>query len=115
MKTRSHRRTFLKQGTVLGGGLLLLGSKAQPGRAADTETKPVAGATSPANETIKTIRSLRTIHGNFLDKPLPESALKTILMDWWFKDWLGSAKPTEKETQMLQILKKCGFVELQKA
>jgi nitroreductase len=31
------------------------------------------------NETIKTIGSLRTIHGNFLDKPLPESALQTIL------------------------------------
>jgi len=187
MKTKSPRRTFLKQSTVLGGGLLLLGSKAQPSPAADTETKSAGGAASPANETIKTLRSLRTIHGNFLDKPLPESALKTILqasvraanasnmqsysivvvkdrammkqvctyqgscmllycvdeeeqvrqyddperhlaldenwkarghkhyMDWWFKDWLGGAKPTEKETQMLQLLKKCGFVELQKA
>ena len=94
---------------------MLLGPEAQPSRAAASEPKPAGGAASPANETIKTIRSLRTIHGNFLDKPLPESALKTILMDWWFKDWLGSAKPTEKETQMLQILKKCGFVELQKA
>ena len=35
--------------------------------------------------------------------------------DWYFKDWLGSSKPTEKETQMLHLLKRSGFVELQKA
>ena len=64
---------------MLGGGLLLLGPKAQPSRAAGAETNAVGGAAPPANETLKTIRSLRTIHGNFLDKPLPESALQTIL------------------------------------
>ncbi|MGA3284855.1 MAG: nitroreductase family protein [Verrucomicrobiota bacterium] len=79
MKTKSHRRTFLKQGVVLGGGLMLLGSKVQSSRAAESETKPAAGPAAPANETLKTIRSLRTIHGNFLDQPLPESALQTIL------------------------------------
>ena len=79
MKTNSHRRTFLKQSTVLGGGLWLLGRQAQTSRAAGAETNPPAAPASPANETLKTIRSLRTIHGNFLDKPLPESALQTIL------------------------------------
>ncbi len=79
METKSHRRTFLKRGAVLGGGLLLLGPKAQLSQAAGTETNSAGGVTPPANETIKTIRNLRTIHGNFLDKPLPESALHTIL------------------------------------
>jgi len=79
MKTRSHRRTFLKQGAVVGGGLLLLGPEAPPSRAADQQTNSAGGPPPPANETIKTIGSLRTIHGNFLDKPLPESALQTIL------------------------------------
>jgi hypothetical protein len=101
MKTKTHRRTFLKQSAVLGGGLLLLGSKAQSSRAAGAETNPAGGAVAPANDTLKTIGSLRTIHGNF--------------MDWWFKDWLGGSKPTEKETQMLRLLKRSGFVELQKA
>lgn len=64
---------------MLGGGLLLLGPKAQPSSAAGNETNRVDGAASPANETLKTIQSLRTIHGNFQDKPLPESALQTIL------------------------------------
>jgi hypothetical protein len=36
-------------------------------------------------------------------------------MDWWFKDWLRGAKPTEKETQMLRLLKRSGFVELRRS
>ncbi len=31
-----------------------------------------------------------------------------------YQKWLGGAKPTEKETQMLRLLKRSGFVELQK-
>ena len=64
---------------MLGGGLLLLGPEAHPSGAAGNETNPPDGAAPPANETLKTIRNLRTIHGNFLDQPLPESALQTIL------------------------------------
>jgi nitroreductase len=46
------------------------------------EEKPKETAAEPnllANETLKTIGKLRTIHGNFLDKPIPEEALQTIL------------------------------------
>jgi nitroreductase len=64
---------------MLGGGLLLVGRQMHTARAADNETHLPAGPASAANETLKTIHSLRTIHGNFLDKPLPESALQTIL------------------------------------
>ena len=79
MKTRSQRRAFLKQGVVAGGGLLLLGTGSSRSRAADQQTNPAGAPPPPVNETVKTIGSLRTIHGNFLDKPLPESALQTIL------------------------------------
>jgi nitroreductase len=75
----SSRRRFLQQGALAGSGLILLaagsgrlGAESTPSGAANAQ--PV-----PANDTLKTIRSLRTIHGNFLDKPLPEPALQTIL------------------------------------
>jgi nitroreductase len=79
MKTKSHRRAFLKQGAVAGGGVFLLGPGSACSRAADQQTDAAGGPAPPVNETIKTIGSLRSIHGNFLDKPLPESALQTIL------------------------------------
>ncbi len=46
MKTKSYRRTFLKQGVVLSGGLLLLGSKVQPSQAADSKTNSAGGLAS---------------------------------------------------------------------
>jgi nitroreductase len=79
MKTKSNRRTFLKQSAMLGGGLLLLGADARTARAAGAEAKATDGPDSPANETIETIKRLRTIHGNFRDQPIPEPQLRTIL------------------------------------
>lgn len=79
MKTKSQRRTFLKQSAALGAGLWVLSQKTPTSLAADREPQSAGGATSPTNDTLKTIQSLRTIHGNFLDKPLPEAALQTIL------------------------------------
>jgi nitroreductase len=78
-KKFNNRRAFLKQGALLGGGIIFAGSNPE---SAIAEEKPKAtggGLTQQANETLKSIRSLRTIHGNFLDKPIPEEALQTIL------------------------------------
>jgi hypothetical protein len=36
-------------------------------------------------------------------------------LDWLFKVRTGASKPTEQETQMLRLLKRSGFVELQKS
>ena len=74
----SSRRSFLKQSALAGSSLLFLsagsrGLGAEPARSEGTD------ATAPTNDTLKTIRSLRTIHGNFLDQPLPEPALQAIL------------------------------------
>lgn len=79
MTTESHRRSFLRQSAVLGGGLTILGPQAQAALAAEPSSTAPAEAASSSNEALRTIHSLRTIHGDFLDKPLAESDLETIL------------------------------------
>jgi nitroreductase len=66
-----NRRALLKRGALLGGGLLVV----QPG----SEPAKAEGQPQAANDTVKSIQSLRTIHGNFLDKEIPEASLQTIL------------------------------------
>ena len=65
---KTNRRTFVKSGALLGGALFF-----RAARAAGPAT------VAPANSTLETLRSLRTIHGNFQDKPLPEAELQAIL------------------------------------
>jgi nitroreductase len=79
LSPKSSRRSFLQQTALAGGGLFVLAAGA--GRLG-AESAAAAGADAPptpANDTLKTIRSLRTIHGNFTDKPLSEPVLQTIL------------------------------------
>ena len=70
-KKPNNRRVFLKQGALLGSGWLLLASESQQATA--------QGRSPPANETLKTIANLRTIHGNFLDKEIPEATIRQVL------------------------------------
>ena len=70
-KKPNDRRAFLKQGALLGGGILLM----RP----NPESTMAEGQVQPANETLKTIGNLRTIHGNFLDKEVPEATVQQIL------------------------------------
>jgi nitroreductase len=70
-KRSDNRRAFLKQGALLGSGVLLM--RPHPDAAAAAEQA------QPGNETLKTIANLRTIHGNFLDKEIPEATVQQIL------------------------------------
>lgn len=75
---KSRRREFLKKTTILGSGVFLL-----PGveklRAKHNDQKLDAPIDLSQNSTLKTIHSLRTIHGNFADRPISEAALQAIL------------------------------------
>ncbi len=62
---KASRRRFIGSGVALGGGLL-----ATPARARSAPA---------ANETLATISRLRTIHGDFSDKPVSDQDLETIL------------------------------------
>jgi nitroreductase len=60
------RRSFVRQGALLGGGIGLL-------RAAG------ASAEATRNVTLDTIHDLHSTHGNFTEKPVPEEVLQQIL------------------------------------
>jgi nitroreductase len=75
----NNRRDFLKQGALVGGGMLLMRTNPLQAMAKETPKHPAQEQVQPENETLETISKLRTIHGNFLDMPLPESSLQTIL------------------------------------
>jgi nitroreductase len=65
MKPTTSRRHLLESTMLLGAGAVM--------------ARPPQSAAAPANPTLETLRSLRTIHGNFLEKPIPDSALEEIL------------------------------------
>ena len=79
MKTKLERRNFLKRGLLVGGALSFFNingfsSPDNPGNNIAMEN-----TTDPLNETIKTLQSLRTIHGNFSDKEIPDELIEQIL------------------------------------
>lgn len=97
-KKQNSRRNFLRDSALAGGGLLAFEAGAA-GLAAD-----VAPAASP-NEVIRTIRSLRTIHGNFLNKPIPEVALQTIL-----QASLRTANASNNQSYSIVVIKDRGMM-----
>lgn len=62
----SDRRSFVRKGAVLGGGLGLLGA----GNGA---------AEAASNPTLGTIHDLYSTHGNFTDRAVPEDVLQQVL------------------------------------
>lgn len=68
----TSRRAFISGATAVGG--LLLASPLASSLAADETSAPAA-----PNDTIKTIRNLRSTHGNFTEREIPEEQLQTIL------------------------------------
>jgi nitroreductase len=71
MSMTSDRRSFVRQGALLGGGLGLL-------RAAAGSAEPSSAAGS-RNTTLDTIHDLHSTHGNFTDRAVPEDVLRAIL------------------------------------
>ena len=68
---KTLRRDFLKKSAALGAGLSVL-SKTTSIQASDSKKESM-------NETLKTIHSLRTIHGNFTGQPIPDEQIDQIV------------------------------------
>lgn len=73
MRKKENRRNFLKT-TALVGGSALLGQTNSYATSGQKQQKA-----APVNDTIKTIQSLRTIHGNFTDRKVPDETIELIL------------------------------------
>jgi nitroreductase len=72
----TSRRQLLRNGMTLGSGLLA--AAALPRRAAG-EPASTPSTASAENETLKTIHDLRTTHGDFSSKQVPDKTIQTIL------------------------------------
>jgi nitroreductase len=70
-KRLASRRRFVRGGMALGGGLLALPSLRAAG------ATPAGDAI--ANETLRTIHSLRSIHGDFSDRQVSDADVRKIL------------------------------------
>lgn len=73
MSEQKNRRDLLKT-SALAGGSLLLGQSGLHAAAGKESAKAKV-----ANPTMKTIANLRTIHGNFTDREIPDETIEQIL------------------------------------
>jgi nitroreductase len=75
MNRKENRREFLKTSVLLGGGAALAQTALTKAGSQDKQTN----SSRYPNDTIKTIQNLRTIHGNFTDKEIPDETIELIL------------------------------------
>ncbi len=74
MKTQSNRRNFIQRTMLMAAGLFsakLVAAKPSP-------LKNVVDDMKPSNETLDTIHSLYTTHGNFSDKEVSDAEIEQI-------------------------------------
>jgi nitroreductase len=72
MNTKKNRRDFLKNSALLSSGAIL-------GQAHSLHAAAPEKQAPPANETLKTLHKLRTIHGNFTERAVPDEQIEQIL------------------------------------
>lgn len=94
MRKKENRRNFLKTSALTGSSVLLghasvYGASAQEGRKGDK-----------VNETIKTIRNLRTIHGNFTDRQVSDETIELIL-----QSSIRAANSSNMQTYSIVVVK----------
>ena len=73
MKKKENRRDFLRASALASSGVLLGQTGISSTNAQESQK------TGKVNDTIKTIQNLRTIHGNFTDKDIPDETIELIL------------------------------------
>jgi len=93
MNKKLLRRSFLKRSAAVCGGAALISHSNIFG--SDEKNNSIGD-----NETLKTIHQLRTIHGNFNDKEIPEDQIQKIL-----KASIRAANSSAMQTYSIIIVK----------
>jgi nitroreductase len=96
MYRKENRRSFLKTSVLLGGGAALVKSHMAKADARENQ----ADSSSYPNETIRTIHNLRTIHGNFTDKDIPDESVELIL-----QSSIRAANASNMQTYSIVVVK----------
>lgn len=91
MKKSLLRRRFLKNSIAAAGAATLFSG---------TQSARAGSECCTKNETIKTLMGLRTIHGNFTDKPIPDDHLDQIL-----KASIQAANSSNMQTYSIIVVK----------
>jgi nitroreductase len=100
MSEKLLRRLFLKRSSLLGGVLLFPAWGQRKAFAHTAEKEAVSENGLPMNETLKTLASLRTTHGNFKDQPIPDDQIELIL-----KSSLRAANASNLQSYSIIIVK----------
>lgn len=96
MDKKENRRSFLKTSVLLGGGAALAQSCLLKAGAQEKQ----ADSSKYPNETIKTIQNLRTIHGNFTGKEIPDETIELIL-----QSSIRAANASNTQTYSIVVVK----------
>ncbi len=94
MKEKDKRREFLKKITFVSSGVLLGQSGAFAASTGENQR------TTGINDTIKTIQSLRTIHGNFTDQEVADETIELIL-----QSSIRAANSSNMQTYSIVVVK----------
>lgn len=95
---KSKRRKFLKRSLIASGSLVSLSALSNNEILTKKSSKPKS--LNSSNSTIDTINGLRTIHGNFSDKEIPDDQIKLII-----NSCLQAANASALQTYSIIVIK----------
>jgi len=100
MSAKSLRRNFIRNSMLFITGLFSFHAGSQKANAAEEKQDNHSDDTETVNDTIKTINSLRTIHGNFTEQDIPDSKIQLIL-----KSCVRAANASNMQTYSVIVVK----------
>jgi nitroreductase len=100
MGTKLFRRTFIRKSVLFFTGIVSFNAGSRKLKAEQKHGDNNSDETQAVNDTIRTINSLRTIHGNFTEQDIPDSKIQLIL-----KSCIRAANASNMQTYSIIVVK----------